>query len=93
MTPKRYQISTTVSPATWYQIVRLTVDYGTKREVITRAVNLLEAEHERNTRTAMFLCPDCGQHVEGRHAAYHDEAWHSLGCSKTATPIEIGAVL
>ena len=43
MTPKRYQISTTISAVTWYQIVRLTVDYGTKREVITRAVQLLEA--------------------------------------------------
>lgn len=45
MTKKRYQISTTVSPHTWYQVHRLATEYGTIREVITRAVMLLDAEY------------------------------------------------
>ena len=42
---KRHQISTTVSPHTWYQVHRLATEYGTIREVITRAVMLLDAEY------------------------------------------------
>ena len=42
---KRYQISTTISPVTWDQIEHLVTHYGTKREVITRAVMLLDAEY------------------------------------------------
>jgi hypothetical protein len=46
MCPKRYQVSTTISPFTWYQIQRLATEYGTQREVIARAVELLEAHTE-----------------------------------------------
>ena len=76
MTKKRYQVSTTISPATWYQVHRLATEYGTIREVIARAVEMLDAEYwmrlDQEADHAEYHREQAGKHAD-RQARMQEE--------------------